>query len=191
MRHCFKAATFVVLPILAALSLSTLEVRGEPQMTPNVVEQKEFIVIGIAARTTNGKEATAEGVIGKLWGRFFAEGILEKIPSKANGNILAVYTDYESDKNGAYTFVLGAKVNSDANVPTGMVAKKVPSGRYAMFTTEKGPLEQVVPKEWMKIWSVPKSEPGGDREYKGDFEIYDQRAADPQNGQADIYVRMK
>jgi predicted transcriptional regulator YdeE len=86
---------------------------------------------------------------------------------------------------------LGAKVTSDADVPTGMVAKKIPEGKFAIFTTDQGPGSKVVPEAWMKINSLPKSAVGGDRVYRADFEIYDERATDPQNLQADIYIGIK
>jgi len=41
----------------------------------------------------------------------------EQIPNKTNANIIAAYTDYASDKDGDYTFVLGAKVNSGKEIP--------------------------------------------------------------------------
>lgn len=191
MNWKFNFAAICSLTIGLTVALSAISIFAEPQMKPNVIEQHEFTVVGIAARTTNAKEATPDGVIGKQWDRFFKGGILEKIPNKADSNIVAVYTDYASDKDGEYTYVLGAKVNSAANVPAGMVSKKIPAGHYVIFTTDKGPGFQVVPKAWQRIWAIPKSEPGGNREYKADFEIYDQRAADPQNAQVDIYVRVK
>lgn len=160
-------------------------------MNPKVIDRGEFNVIGIAARTSNAKEMTPDGVIGKQWGRIFQEGLLEKIPNKADQNIVAVYTDYASDHDGEYTFLLGARVTSDANVPAGMVAKKIPAGKFAVFTTEKGPAPQVVPAAWMKINFLPSSVTGGDRIYAADYEIYDERATDPQNLQVDIYIGIK
>ncbi|PYX32638.1 MAG: AraC family transcriptional regulator [Acidobacteria bacterium] len=159
-------------------------------MNPKVVSQSEFTVVGIAARTSNTREATADGVIGKQWERFMKEGILAKIPNKVDSAVVAVYTDYASDKDGEYTYLLGAKVKSNRDVPEGMVAR-VPAGRYAVFTSEKGPAAQVVVEAWQRIWAVPKSAPGGNRAYKADFEVYDERAADPQNVQVDVYVGIK
>jgi len=118
------------------------------------------------------------------------EGILAKIPNKVDSAVVAVYTDYASDKDGEYTYLLGAKVKSNRDVPEGMVAR-VPAGRYAVFTSEKGPAAQVVVEAWQRIWAVPKSAPGGNRAYKADFEVYDERAADPQNVQVDVYVGIK
>lgn len=172
----------------AALLFAVITGRGGQGMNPKVVQQEGFTVVGIAVRSSNAKEMTADGVIGKQWGRLMAERLLAKIPNKADQAIVAVYTDYASDHDGEYTFVLGARVNSDSAVPAGMVAKKIPAGRYAVFTTEKGPAAKVVPEAWMRINSLPKSAVGGDRRYGADFEIYDERASDPQSAQVDVYV---
>lgn len=166
------------------------KLRGEA-MNLQVLEQEGFTVVGIAARTSNAKEMTAEGVIGKQWGQLMQAGLLAKIPNKADQNIVAVYTDYASDKDGDYTYLLGARVSSDSDVPAGMVAKQIPAGRYAVFTTDKGPGPKVLPEAWMRINALPKTATGGDRLYRADFEVYDQRATDPQNLQADVYVGIR
>lgn len=166
------------------------KLKGEA-MNPKVASQDEFTVIGIAARTTNAKEMTPDGVIGKQWMRIFQEGVLGKIPNKADASIIAVYTDYASDHNGEYTFLLGARVTSDAQVPEGMVAKKIPGGKFAVFTSDKGPAPQVVPAIWIKVNSLPQDAVGGDRLYRADYELYDERARDPGNLQVDVYVGIK
>jgi CubicO group peptidase (beta-lactamase class C family)/predicted transcriptional regulator YdeE len=166
------------------------KLKGEA-MNPKVVDQDGFTVIGITARTTNAREMTADAAIGKQWMRFFQEGVFGKIPNKADASIIAVYTDYASDHNGEYTYVLGARVTSDAEVPEGMVAKKISGGKFAVFTSDKGPAPQVVPATWMKINSLPQSALGGDRLYRADYEIYDERARDPQNLQMDVYIGIK
>ena len=160
-------------------------------MIPRVVEETGFTVVGISIRTSNANEMSGKGVISQQWDRFMKEGLLGKIANKVNSNILAVYIDYESDANGAYTFMIGARVSSADDIPVGMVAKKVPAGRYAVFISEKGFVGKVVPQTWSRIWAIPKSSPGGNRAYRADFEVYDQRAADPQNAEVDIYVGIK
>ena len=160
-------------------------------MIPRVVEETGFTVVGISIRTSNANEMSGKGVIPQQWDRFMKEGLLGKIANKVNSNILAVYIDYESDANGAYTFMIGARVSSADDIPVGMVAKKVPAGRYAVFISEKGSVGKVVPQTWSRIWAIPKSSPGGNRTYRADFEVYDQRAADPQNAEVDIYVGIK
>jgi predicted transcriptional regulator YdeE len=168
----------------------SLSAAGDTPLNPKMIDQAAFIVVGIAARTANAKEMSGQGVIAHQWGRLFQEGLLNKIPNKADANIIAVYTDYESDSNGAYTFILGAKVNSMDKIPSGMVAHKIPAGKFAVFTTEKGPGSKVVPEAWGRI-NDPQSAAKLNRAYKADFEIYDQRAIDPQNSQVDIYVGVK
>jgi predicted transcriptional regulator YdeE len=171
---------------LFVLSLGAFSVR------PRIVEQEEFQVIGILARTKNAKEMSGQGIIGGQWGRFFKEGLLEKIPSKADSTIYAVYTGYESDRNGEYDFMIGAKVTSAAQVPPGMVARKVQKGRYAIVTSATGPVEQVVPQAWQRVWSMDdQKEFSGVRAYKTDFEVYDQRSQNPQNSQVDLYIGLK
>ena len=159
---------------------------GDQAADPKIVEQNEFSVIGIAARTSNAREMTADGIIGKQWGRLMQEGVYGNIPNKADQNIVAVYTDYASDHNGEYTYLLGARVTSDADVPDGMVAKKIPAGRFAVFTSDRGPAPKVVPETWIKINSMPQS--SLDRAYHVDNEIYDERARDPQNLVVDVHV---
>lgn len=171
--------------------LKKLKGVGGQAMDPKIVEQDGFTVVGISARTNNAKEMTADGVIGKMWGRLMQEGLLTKIPNKADPDVVAVYADYASDHNGDYTYLLGARVTSEADVPTGMVAMKVPSGKFAVFTSEKGPAPKVVPELWMKINSLPENAMGADRTYRADFEIYDQRALDPQNLQMDVYIGIR
>jgi predicted transcriptional regulator YdeE len=159
---------------------------------PKIVDQKEFSIIGIEARTNNAKEMNGDGVIPKQWDNFFKEGILQKIPNKTDPNIFVVYTDYASDRNGDYTYVIGAKVSDVSAVPPGMVVEKVPKGKYVVLTSAKGQVQKIVPDAWRQIWSLEdKSQLGGPRAYKTDFEVYDQRSQNPQDSQVDLYVGIK
>ena len=153
--------------------------------------QSGFLFIGIAARTDNAKEMSGEGVIADQWERVMAGGIIEQIPNRADANIIAMYTNYESNANGEYTFLIGAKVTSLGSIPEGMHTIQVPDARYAIFTSEKGPAWEVVPETWQKLWSKPASEMGGERAFFADFEIYDERAADPQNAVVEVWVGIK
>lgn len=149
-----------------------------------------FSVMGIEGRTTNAKEASGNGIIGKQWQRFFQEGVLDKIPHKTNANIYALYTDYAGDHNGEYTYIIGAMVAEDAVPPSGMTLRKVPAGQYSVLTSKKGPFSKVVPAIWSKVWAL-ESDRTIARAYKTDFEVYDDRARDPQNGVIDLYIGTK
>ena len=159
---------------------------------PKKVHQDGFSVVGIEVRTSNAKEMTGEGAIPKQWQKFFQDGIQQKIHDKVDGTTYAVYTDYASDRNGEYSFVIGVKVNPGVMVPAGVVLKEIPSGEYAVITSDEGPVGNVVPAAWQQIWSLEdKHQLEGARAYGADFEVYDQRAADPRNSQVDVYVGVK
>jgi predicted transcriptional regulator YdeE len=161
-------------------------------MEPRIVEQQEFSVIGMQVRTSNAKEITGGGSIPKQWARFFAEGIAAKIPNKVDSTIYAVYTNYASDRDGEYDFIIGMKARSVSDVPPGMVAKTVPKGKYAVVASARGPVAQVVPKAWRQVYELDDNKQlGGGRAYKADFELYDQRSQHPQDAQVDLYIGLK
>lgn len=159
-------------------------------MNPRVEQQEGFTMVGISVRTSNAKERQ-ESQIGKQWGRLMQENLLATIPQRADHHTIAVYTDYASDANGEYTFVLGARVNQADAVPAGMVVKRVMPGRYAVFTSERGPVQQVVVGTWMRIWNTPRTAPGGERAYKTDFELYDERAQNPAETVMEIHIGIR
>jgi predicted transcriptional regulator YdeE len=158
-------------------------------MKPRVVERSEFTLVGIEARTTNAKELTSDGVILKQWARFMQERILDKIHHRTDSTVLALHTDYASDRNGEYIYLLGARVTDSSLVPQGMVMKKVPASQYAIITSEKGPAGKVVAETWQHIWSLEdRGQLGGHRTCRADFEVYDQRHQDLQSSQIDVFV---
>jgi predicted transcriptional regulator YdeE len=183
--------TGIGVAIVACAVFTFSGMKKETDMNPKAVQQEGFTVVGIAVRTSNAEQMTSERPIGKQWERLFKEGVLATIPNKADGNIVALYTEYASDKDGEYTYVLGARVTKVESVPAGMVAKNVPAGRYAVFTSEKGPVQTVVVEMWRRVWATPKSELGGNRAYKADFEVYDQRAQNPADSVVDLYIAVR
>jgi predicted transcriptional regulator YdeE len=189
----FKPTLVARLAILLVLAVAIHATgsRKDLTMNPKIADESGFAVIGIEARTSNAKEMTSEGLIGKQWARFMKDNLAAQIPNKADTTVLAVYTDYASDKHGEYTFILGTRVTSKAQVPKGMIARQVQPGRYAIFTSAKGPVAKVVSETWQRIWSVPDTSPGGDRAYKTDYEVYDQRAANPDDAQVDVHVGIR
>jgi predicted transcriptional regulator YdeE len=159
--------------------------------TMKTEHQDSFLVAGYSARTNNAAEASGKGKIGPLWQRWFAENLGANVPNRIGNDILAVYSDYASDEKGDYTYTLGVRVSGTDGLPADLKYRKIAAGRYAVFTTDYGPVTQVVPAEWQKIWAAPASELGGKRAFVTDFEVYDQRAADPQHAQIDIHIRLR
>jgi predicted transcriptional regulator YdeE len=177
----------MVMCSIAALS----RIDREKDMNPRAVQQERFTVMGIAVRTSNAEQVTEARPIGKQWERLFGEGVLAAIPNRADGNIMAVYSEYASDKDGEYTYLLGARVRKVESVPAGMTVKNVPAGRYAVFTSDRGPVQKVVVEMCQRVWATPKSALGGDRTYQADFEVYDQRAQNPADSVVDLYVAVR
>jgi len=88
----------------------------------NTVGVDEFSVAGREARTSNAREMSGEGAIGKMW----SSGV------PAGSPIVAVYSAYESDKDGEYNYLLGRKMGEDETVPSGMTQRVVEGGSYSL-----------------------------------------------------------
>jgi predicted transcriptional regulator YdeE len=191
--NSLRARQFSVLLVVFMAALAVYAAFARVNLTPQIVSQESFQVVGISASTNNAKEAGPDAIIGTLWQQFLSQGLLNKIPDRVDQSITAVYTDYVSDANGQYTFVLGARIRPipDPVLPEGMVIKTVPAGRYAVFTSERGPVAKVVVETWKQIWAYFQNPANGQRAYRADFEVYDQRSADPNNTQVDIYVGVR
>ena len=155
-----------------------------------VEDQQSFALIGVSVRTNHWKEAGGNGEIPNLWARAMQDGTFDRIPNRADTNIVAVYTNYATDQNGEFTYVLGARVTSIDKVPDGFVAVTIPAGKYAAVQTDKGALADVMPKVWQRIYAMPAKELGGERAFKVDYEVYPARF-DWQNAQIDVHLGLK
>jgi predicted transcriptional regulator YdeE len=140
------------------------------QMNVTKLRRDSFEVVGIEGRTTNAREMGPGGLIPQMWTQLGKEHLLEKIPHRLGSDTIVLYTDYESDKDGAYTYVLGAKVSEAENVPAGMVARSVPAGEYAAFVSEDRSPQSVV-SVWQRIWKLEDSKELR-RAYKTDVELH-------------------
>lgn len=159
----------------------------EPAQTENV---SAFQVIGVAVRTTNAKEHAGNGEIPKLWQRVMQEDLVDKIPDRADQHLVVVNTNYASDQNGEYDYILGSRVTSAKDVPEGFVTVTVPAGKYAVVDSEKGPPQEILPKVWRRIWAMSPAELGGTRAFKADYEVYPAEM-NGQDTQVTIYLGLK
>lgn len=162
-------------------------------MKHSFIELPERKLVGITARTDNAAEMnTNTSKIGSTMHRFFTENISAKIlHKKYPGKVMAVYTNYESDANGKYTYVIGEEVTSFEGIAEGLETITIPAQRYAKFTSNKGGIPQVIIELWQQIWQMSSANLGGERAYIADFEVYDERSQDPQNAIIDIYIGVK
>ena len=152
---------------------------------------KAFYVAGLSVRTSNSLEASPHGKIPVVWQQLFEMSIGQSIPNKVSDDIYAVYTDYESDHTGDYTYVLGYCVPSIEDLAKRYTIAEVPGGEYAVIASDTGPVRQIVPGIWQKIWAMTPDELQGTRAYRADFELYDRRAQNPSAAQIDVFVGLK
>jgi predicted transcriptional regulator YdeE len=129
---------------------------------------KPFEVVGIQIRTSN---ANAMETIGPLWGRFFDEGLAEKIPGRVDDCTYGVYDSYESDHTGEYNLLVGCKT-TNAQTPAGMQRVKIKGGKYAVVTA-KGEMPEALINAWVAIWGSELK-----RAFTQDFELLDPAKAD-------------
>jgi predicted transcriptional regulator YdeE len=150
-----------------------------------------FYVVGIEARTSNELEMRSKGNIGEIITRVRKDGLLKNLKSRVGSDTYALYTAYKSDRNGPYTYFLGAKVSSTGQVPRGMVLRKVPTGNYAMLTDAGAPAANVALRLWQHAWALEDAHQIS-RAYQTDFEVHhgiDEN--DDPGGKIDLYVGLK
>lgn len=162
-------------------------------MNKNIEQLTEIKLIGITIRTSNHNEMNpSTAKIGPTMQKFYLENLPAKIPHRKNpGKIFAVYTNYESDEHGAYTYFLGEEVTSFENIEGQFETLTIPAQTYVKFTSMPGPIPAVVIDMWQKIWKMNTTDFNGQRTYIADFEIYDERSQDSNYAILDIYLGIK
>jgi predicted transcriptional regulator YdeE len=160
-------------------------------MRKESVTMPEISLVGICVRTSYEQELDKmKGNIFPCVQRYFHEGLAEKIQNrKQPGTTFCAYTDYETDYTGSYTYFIGEEVTSfDIPLLKGFQKLVIPKQSYIKFTTNPAPMPDVVVNAWKEIWKMPAKQLGGQRHYRTDFEIYDERASDHQNVVLDLYI---
>jgi predicted transcriptional regulator YdeE len=188
-----RRAVFAIAIAIAVVAAINSRAQTIPQAKPSLVTTESlpgFTVVGLSVHTTNQAEAGGNGLIPKMWQNAMQQGSLESIPHRADNNITVVYTNYASDNNGEYTYVLGVRVSAVDKIPDGMMTVAVPAGKYSVVESDQGSLPEVLPKVWTRINTMPATELGGQRAYKADFEIYPE-GFDWQNAQIPVYLGLK
>jgi predicted transcriptional regulator YdeE len=176
--------------LFAAIEGQAFENEESKNMKKVQVHQAEKKIIGIKTRTNNQLETNSlEGKIFPLVKRYFHQNIAASIPNRTQpGTTFCIYTNYENDHHGDYTYFMGEEVDSFESVPAGLEILIIPAQKYIKFTNGPGSMPDVVRKPWQQIWQMTPAELGGIRSYITDFEIYDERSRDHQNIVLDIYI---
>ena len=82
--------------------------------------------------------------------------------------------------------ILGYKVSDIENVPLGFVGKKIETANYQKYVVKGDLTKNAVVDEWIKIWESDLK-----RTYVSDFEVYGEKAQNPTDGEAEIYINVK
>lgn len=159
-------------------------------MKKEFANKSEIKLVGLSMRTNNNNEMNPQtSKIGQLASRYWSLNIASQIPNRKNpGVTLFVYTQYDSDEHGDYTYFIGEEVSCFEYSLTNLQKLAIPAARYQKFTTPLGKMPEVVINAWQHIWKMSHEDFGGKRAYHADFEVYDHRASDPANTCLDIYI---
>lgn len=160
-------------------------------MEPKIVSMPGFTVAGMAVRTTNEAEKSGDGKIPQLWKTYGEERIWETIPHQIGSEYTyGVYSDYENGADGLYNMMVGVEVNDLEQLPDHLTGSAIPAASYAVFTSNVGPLSQIVPELWQHIWQWFAAS-SVKRSFTYDFERYDARSANPGQAQMEIYIAIR
>ncbi|MGB0806855.1 MAG: GyrI-like domain-containing protein [Salibacteraceae bacterium] len=143
---------------------------------------KDMLIAGMEIRTSNDA-GQAEVAIPQLWAEFMAANLASKLPDLTCNTMYALYTDYEGDHTKPYTMMLGFEVNSTHNIPEGLSVRTIPVATYEAFTAKGNLTKNAIFDTWMEIWKSDLK-----RTYKTDIEVYGDKAIDPTNGEAEIWI---
>lgn len=161
-------------------------------MKQEITELPEIKLVGITTRTDNKHLFSvdpSENKIAATVKEYFHNGMSQHISNRKNpGTTFCVYTNYESDVNGDYTYFIGEEVTSFDKIQDGFESLTIPLQTYAKFTNTPGPMPDVCIDMWQRIWKMDDSSLGGKRRYIADFELYDERSLDHNNVTLDIYI---
>lgn len=154
----------------------------------------EITLVGLTARTNNTDEMNPEkSKIAALAGSYWSNQTSSAIQHRSKpGVTYSVFTNYESDEHGEYTYFVGEAVDSleDQDLEK-FETLTIPASEYMTFTTEAGAMPDIIINAWQAIWQMNESDFNGKRAYVADFEIYDEKATDRTNAVVDIYIGLE
>lgn len=129
---------------------------------PEIRERASFRVVGMSGWFTYEENSGIPG----LWQQLNARE--DEIGAVEGAKGYGVCCD--GDESGRFRYVAGIEAGADAEVPEGMDAVTVPTGRYAVFT-HKGHISDL-PKTVYTVWNKALPDTGLEPRRAADFEVY-------------------
>ncbi len=119
-------------------------------MQKTVTELPEIKLLGILCRTNNTAEMNISSAkIAPTIQKYFRQAVGEEIPNRKNpGTTYCVYTNYESDFTGDYTYFIGEEVKVGGDSMEGFSSIIIPAQNYAKFTSKPGIMPEVCIDMW-------------------------------------------
>jgi predicted transcriptional regulator YdeE len=142
-------------------------------MHPVAVNAGDLLVAGVKLRTTHRIEAVAQTAkIPALWRRFFVDKVGDQIPDRLpDAAVLAIYSDYDRDDSGPYSFLIGHRVRTLEQMPTGMSGIWLLPARYLQFETGSRPYDYPA-GAWEEIRQFFALTHEYERTFEADYEIH-------------------
>ena len=169
--------------------MKKIPIEGVFTMEPHFVEREEFLLAGYRKHTRDGF-----GVIGEAWNEL--KNNMGKI-KRENPNVMYGFEDYSEEfcaEPLQFYYMAAVEAEPGAEIPEGMVTKKVPKALYAVFAVNGRNANGEIGKVLGYIYNVwlPRSAYCLDENLLADFEYYDERW-DCQSGaaQMEIYIPVK
>jgi predicted transcriptional regulator YdeE len=81
---------------------------------------------------------------------------------------------------------LGCQVEHLDTIPDGMVGKTFEEALYSKYTAKGNLMHGIVFDEWTKIWNSDL-----DRTFTADFEVYGEKAQNPEDAEVDIFIAVR
>ncbi|MEM1486267.1 AraC family transcriptional regulator [Oscillospiraceae bacterium PP1C4] len=158
---------------------------------PAIKQLEEVRLIGIRDKTTLRKNRLLE-----IWKSFYArvDEIENKVETYRGYGVCEMDPDFDLNQFSENTetgHFIGTEVYSFDNIPNGMEAKTLSSGKYAVFT-HKGNVN-TLHLTYDYIWGTWVLCSGFEIDQRDDFEFYDERFLGPDNilSELDIYIPIK
>jgi predicted transcriptional regulator YdeE len=113
-------------------------------MKKEIVRRESIKLMGITTRTDNTQIFSSNPKNNKIAAtvqKYFHQQLAEKIPHRKNsGTTFCVYTNYQSDHTGEYTYFIGEEVSSEAKAIQEFEILTIPPQTYIKFTNKSGPM---------------------------------------------------
>jgi AraC family transcriptional regulator len=122
------------------------------KMKPTIVTKEAFKVIGLELRTSF-KDGRNKTEIPPFFHKVLEKGRLDDVPNRVNQDQLCIFK-FEKDSPD-FSYIMGVEVESDREIPEGMVSVDMPASQYATATFIKRGFEDVsrafgfVDQEWL------------------------------------------